>query len=130
MSEKKIIDVEAALRTILANDPRYPLEAYIFVRESLDHTIALRSEPGHVRGQELLEGLRHLAIQQFGPLALSVFKSWGVRRTEDIGEIVFNMVDIGILGKTEEDSRADFADGFDFDEAFGNVLAIDEDFRL
>ena len=130
MGKKKIVDVEAALRSILAKDTRYPIEAYIFVRESLDHTIALREKKGHVRGQELLEGMRALAIQQFGPLTLSVFGSWGLSRTEDIGEIVFNMVEIGILGKTDEDSREDFVDGFDFEKTFGNVLSIDEDFRL
>ncbi len=130
MAEKKIIDVEKALRSILAKDPRYPIEAYIFVREALDHTMAIRNKAGHVRGQELLTGMRALAIEQFGPLTLPVFHNWGVRRTEDIGEIVFNMVEIGILGKTEEDSREDFVDGFDFEDAFGNLLLIDEDFRL
>jgi len=72
----------------------------------------------HVSGQELLEGLRRFALDQFGPMAKTVFDHWGVRRCEDFGEIVFNMVEKGILGKTDQDSREDFRGGFDFEEAF------------
>ena len=79
-----------------------------------------QTNPGHrhVTGQELLTGLRHFALDQFGPMAKTVLDYWGIRRCEDFGELVFNMVDKGILGKTAEDSRADFRNGFDFDEAF------------
>jgi uncharacterized repeat protein (TIGR04138 family) len=71
-----------------------------------------------VRGQELLDGLRQFALDQFGPLAKTVLNYWGVQRGEDFGEIVFNLVEVGILGKTDEDSRADFKGGYDFDVAF------------
>ena len=76
-------------------------------------------------GKELLEGIREYAAQQFGPLAPTVFRSWGVRRTEDFGEIVFNLVESGLLGKTESDSREDFADGFDFDQAFDGPFSAE-----
>jgi uncharacterized repeat protein (TIGR04138 family) len=72
----------------------------------------------HVSGQELLGGIRDYALAQFGPMTQMVFEEWGIKRCEDFGEIVFNMVEIGLLGKTEKDSREDFANGYDFDDAF------------
>lgn len=106
------------LQTILQRDPRYTAEAYAFVRTGLDHTVRQLDKPRHVSGQELLGGIREFALAEFGPMAKTVLNSWGIQRTEDIGEIVFNMVDSGLLGKTDKDSRADFANGYDFDEAF------------
>ncbi len=114
---------ETTLALILAKDPRYQSEAYLFVKDALDYTQKLvikpsRDEIRHVSGQELLEGVRAFALTQFGPMAPTVFEEWGIRRCEDFGEIVFNMVEIGALGKTEKDSRADFQNGYDFDEVF------------
>ena len=117
------VSFEMALAKIQAKDPRYHREAYLFVREALDHTqkaIAKnpRSRIRHVSGQELLEGIREFALQQFGPMAKSVLAEWGICRCEDFGEIVFNMVEVDWLAKTNRDSRADFANGYDFDTAF------------
>ena len=72
----------------------------------------------HVTGQELLGGIREFALQQFGPMAKTLLEEWGVRCCQDFGEIVFNMIEVGWLAKTEKDSRADFSGGYDFDEAF------------
>ena len=77
-----------------------------------------RSEPRHVNGGELLDGIRDLALNRFGPMAKTVFQQWGVERTEDFGEIVFQLVEQGLLGKTEADKRSDFARGYDFDDTF------------
>jgi uncharacterized repeat protein (TIGR04138 family) len=74
--------------------------------------------PRHISGRELLEGIRELAIERFGPLALDVLREWGVRRTEDFGNIVFNLVNAGLLGASDEDSPRDFAGGYDFNEVF------------
>lgn len=109
---------EEILKTVLARDRRYAPEAYAVVRDGLEYTVRKLDRPRHVSGQELLEGLREFALGQFGPMAKSVLNRWGIRSTEDVGEIVFNLVDAGLLGKTETDSRADFAGGYDFDEAF------------
>ena len=110
---------------IVKHDTRYDRDAYLFVREGLDFTVKLLKKEAsakpalrHVSGQELLDGLRQFALDQFGPMAKTVFAHWGVNQCEDFGEIVFNMVEKGILGKTEEDSRADFRGGYDFDDAF------------
>ncbi len=109
---------EELLDGILARDPRYTIEAYAFVRGGLDSTVRSLENQRHVSGQELLEGIRKFAIEEFGPMTKTVLNGWGIKQTEDIGEIVFNMVETGLLGKTDEDNRADFADGYDFDEAF------------
>ncbi|HPF98670.1 MAG TPA: hypothetical protein PLE77_01280 [Kiritimatiellia bacterium] len=112
-----------ALAMILEEDKRYDEHAYHFLRESLDFTIKMLGKPQagtarHVSGVELLEGVRQHALKEYGPIAQTVLARWGIRRCEDIGEIVFNLVDKGVLGKTEEDRKEDFAGGYDFDEAF------------
>lgn len=131
------INVQDAVEQIRKKDPRFDRDAYHFVREALDHTLMVmkKSECAesiraagqtdstvkkltHVSGQELLKGIRDLAVKQFGPLSKTVFEHWGITRCEDFGDIVFNMVEVGLLGKTEKDSRADFAGGYDFDDAF------------
>jgi uncharacterized repeat protein (TIGR04138 family) len=116
------VNFEETIETILRKDSRYQREAYFFVREALDHTQKLlgRSdkEIHHVTGQELLEGIRAYALQQYGPMTLTVLNEWGVRRCEDFGEIVFNMVESAILAKTEKDTTEDFKNGYDFFEAF------------
>jgi uncharacterized repeat protein (TIGR04138 family) len=71
-----------------------------------------------VNGRELLDGIRECAHEQFAPLAKLVLNHWGVERTEDFGEIVFNLVEIGLLNRRPDDTRLDFADGYDFAQAF------------
>lgn len=130
MPEKGYIDIDEVIQAIRRVDPRYPPEAYHFLREALDFTLASRQEKGHVRGQVLLEGIRQFALKQFGPLTLMVLDRWNIHRTEDFGEIVFNMVDSGLLGKTEEDCREDFANGYDFEEVFGSGLPPEGELRI
>ena len=101
-----------------ARSGKYCLAAYDFVLRGLDQTIRALPEVRHVSGQELMEGLQAFAKEQFGPMAKHVLNSWQIMRTEDFGEIVFELVDQGILRKTEDDRLEDFADRFDFDEVF------------
>ena len=117
------VSFEEALAKIEAKDPRYHRDAYLFVRQALDHTQKTigkdaRGRIRHVTGQELLGGIREFALEQFGPMTKTVLEEWGVRCCPDFGEIVFNMIEVGWLAKTEKDSRADFEGGYDFDEAF------------
>jgi uncharacterized repeat protein (TIGR04138 family) len=117
------VNFDEALENILAKDPRFSREAYAFVREALDFTQKLigkesRGTIRHITGQELLDGIRQFALQQFGPMAATVFEEWGVKNCRDFGEIVFNMVEIGLLAKTENDTRDDFQNGYDFTDAF------------
>lgn len=114
---------EDAVQACLVRDGRFAADAYGFVREALDFTLKDlgADRPGHRRhisGGELLEGFRRLAIKEFGPMALRVLESWGLRRTDDVGAIVFNLVEAGVLGKTPRDSADDFKGGYDFQRAF------------
>ena len=119
------LDFEEIVHRIVQRDPRYTMEAYGLLREALDYTQRevhkkSRGKVRHVSGRELLDGVREYVLQQFGPMSITVLEEWGIRHTRDIGEIVFNMVENRLLAKTDEDSRADFADGYDFVEAFRN----------
>ena len=117
------IKFDEAVEQILARDSRYTREAYLFVREALDYTQRLvgketRGQIRHVSGQELLDGIRQFALNQFGPMTVTVFEEWGVRNCRDFGEIVFNMVESSLLARTEKDTRDDFQNGYDFTETF------------
>jgi uncharacterized repeat protein (TIGR04138 family) len=117
------VNFDEVLDQILATDSRFHRDAYLFMREALDFTqkIVGRENLGkvrHVTGQELLDGLRQYALQQFGPMTATVFEEWGIHNCKDFGEIVFNMVEIGLLARTEKDTREDFQNGYDFTDAF------------
>jgi uncharacterized repeat protein (TIGR04138 family) len=120
------LDFAEIVDLIRKEDARYDRRAYAFVREGLDHTVrglkkadpARTQQSQHVSGRELLEGLRVYALDQYGPLAKTVLESWGVHRCADFGEIVFNLIEYRIFSKTESDRREDFAEVFDFDDAF------------
>ncbi len=114
MSSEK---TESILR-ICRRDGRYAPQAYYFVFDALDYTIQRMHKMRHVTGRELLEGVRLYATENFGFLARSVLEEWGVCSTEDLGNIVFNLVEGELLSRTETDTRADFVDVFDFDDAF------------
>ena len=94
------VNFEDALEIITLKDPRYPREAYSFVREALDHTqrLLVKEKQGgirHVSGQELLAGIKDYALSQFGPMAMMVLQEWGIHGCQDFGELVFNMVETG-----------------------------------
>src|SRR5437773_7280756 len=96
-----------ALDAIVASDRRYQRDAYIFLRDALDFTTKQQKKVKgatvrHVSGPELLEGVRQYALKEFGPMVLTVFENWGIHSTEDIGNMVFNLIGDGIFGKTEE----------------------------
>jgi uncharacterized repeat protein (TIGR04138 family) len=117
------INFDETVDLIIAKDTRFARDAYTFVREALDFTQKLAGKENrgairHVSGQELLAGIRKFALEQFGPMAATVFDEWGVKSCRDFGEIVFNMVEIGLLAKTEKDTRDDFQNGYNFTDAF------------
>ena len=72
-----------------------------------------RPERRHISGGELTSGVIHIAREEFGPLAPTVFREWGVGTTEDIGTIVFELVDAGQLSARPDDTPADFVTGID-----------------
>lgn len=107
------------IEIIVNRDKRYKIDAYHFVLEALNYTVKKLKRPRHVRGGELLEGIKEYAKKEFGPMARTVLEHWGITSTIDFGNIVFNLIDVKLLGKTEEDSIEDFKDGYDFKEVFG-----------
>jgi len=106
------------IEDILEEDPRYSNEAYSFILDTLRDVIEGLREVRHVTGQELSEGCRRRALELYGPLARSVLEYWGIKTTADFGEIVFNLIKAKQLTKTENDSKEDFRNVFDFEEAF------------
>ena len=116
------LDFSEAVEHLTAHDSRYHRDAYYFVRDALEHAVKLRKrqlgKAGHVTGQQIAEGARQVAVKQYGPMAATVLSYWGIGKTEDFGEIVWNMIDLGVWTKTEEDSRKDFEGVFSFQEAF------------
>lgn len=121
------IDFEGELSKILEKDPRFNREAYIFLRQALDfcHKTLFKSLRGHEKKPEnhvtvsqLLDGIRQYALQEYGPMAMTVLNAWGVESCAHFGDIVFNMVEYRLLSVTEKDTREEFAKGYDFYEAF------------
>jgi uncharacterized repeat protein (TIGR04138 family) len=117
------LNFEEALERIVESDARYHRQAYFFLREALDHThkILGKTDKGvihHVTAQQLLDGIREYALQQFGPMAMMVLEEWGVRNCDDWGEIVFRMIEHNLLARSEQDKREDFKGYYDFFQAF------------
>lgn len=121
-------DFNEVIRTIRQDDPRYARGAYYFLRQALDYSLKELHKRGdldrsnHLTGQQLLEGIRLFALEQYGPMARTVLEHWGVKNCDDFGNIVFNLVECRVLGKTENDSPEDFSDGYKFEEAFDGAF--------
>ena len=120
------LDFNEIVNLICKEDARYDRKAYSFTREGLDFAVkelkkrdADRSRQSlHVSGAELLQGIRAYALDQFGPLSLTVLNSWGIGRCGDFGEIVFNLIEYNVFSKTDNDRREDFTEVYTFEDAF------------
>lgn len=117
------LSFDDAVKKIRLTETRFSLPAYEFVRRSLDHALQRlgrtdQKKPAHVRGEELLESFRALALQEFGPMAKTVLNDWGISSCTEVGEVVFRLVQHGILGKSETDKIDDFQEIYSFREAF------------
>ena len=121
---------------VLQDDPRYKLEAYQFVREALSYAQEVMglgpaegagegseaSEERHLTGQQLCEASRRYALEQYGLLARTVLKSWGIHGTTDLGEVVYNLIRVDLMKKSEQDRREDFDGVFDFDQGLDQAF--------
>ncbi len=108
---------------VIARDARYKADAYEFVMQALFFTQKKLKRKDHVSGKEMLEGIKEHALSQYGPMAKTVVEHWGIYTTSDFGQIVFNMIEAGLMKKTQDDSLEDFKDVYDFKNAF-NVFKI------
>ena len=130
-----MLDQDHPLAELLRRDRRYHRDAYFFVFEALRFAqeqmgIGGMAGPGqgdpdeerHVTGQQLCEAIRQYAVHQYGMLAKNVLHEWGVHNTADFGELVFNLIDIGQMKKTDSDRREDFENVFDFDDGLRDAF--------
>ena len=120
MEEKK--NFYQTINEIFEKDLRYKPDSYEFVMQALNFTQKKLGREGHITGKELLEGIRLFALEQYGPMAKTVLTHWGIKKTEDFGNIVFNMIEQRLLSKTESDRLEDFKDGYDFESAFKHTV--------
>jgi uncharacterized repeat protein (TIGR04138 family) len=115
---KHHIETWRKIDSITKRDGRYRAHAYSFVIAAIEYTIGLLPRPRHISAVELLEGLRRYALEEFGPMAKQIFNHWGVASTEDFGNIVYNLIDKGLLSRTEKDRLEDFSGVYDFEKVF------------
>ena len=136
MSKKNVHDTWKKLQSVVSKDRRYSMQSYQFVFEALDYTASKlgkkynssMEEERHVTGQELSEGVKQYAMKKFGYMTRIVLEQWGITKSGDFGEIVFNLVDSGLMGKTETDSLDDFKDLYDFYIEFDEKFKFEGDF--
>lgn len=112
-----------ALDELLEQDTRYCRDGYLFLRDALEFTLKQKRksrspEIRHVTPSELMDGIRLFALREFGPMVPTVFDFWGIQHCEDVGTMVFNLIEAGIFGKNATDTIEDFKNGFDFHTAF------------
>jgi uncharacterized repeat protein (TIGR04138 family) len=119
---KRQVNFYQVIEEICAIDKRYKPDSYEFVMQALHFTQKKLNRQKHVTARELLEGIREFAIEQYGPMSQTVLKHWGITKTDDFGNIVFNMIHKNLLSKTEGDTIADFKDVYDFEIVFANIL--------
>ncbi len=121
------------LHEAIAQDSRYPIDAYQFVREAVSYAddneelgeftydlsvtedARVAAQERHLTGQQLCEAIRLYAINQFGYMARIVLKNWGIMETSAFGDIVYNMIDVGIMKKSPLDHRNHFDNVYTFD---------------
>lgn len=117
------LNFEDILSKMVEADQRYHRDAYIFLREALEHTQKAIGRSGqervrHITPRELLEGIREYGLASFGPMTHTVFAEWGLHSCLDFGHMVFRMVENNLLRKTEQDRLEDFEGAYSFEEAF------------
>lgn len=121
-------DFTEVVSLIVKEDPRFAKNGYLFLQKALNYTIdkerkrqgkvVTKVSKRHVSGQELLDGIREYALEQYGPMAHFILGSWGLTRCEDFGEMVFNLIEYGVFSKNDQDSKEDFASIYTFEDAF------------
>ena len=117
------LNFEDVLNKMVEQNPHYHRDAYLFLREALEFTQKAvgktnKNQVRHIKGQELLNGIREYALALYGPMAATVLEEWGISSWEDFGKMVFLMVENNLLRKTDEDRPEDFKNGYSFEDAF------------
>ena len=118
-----------ALTEILKSDRRFSLETYRFVQEALEYANVLgmasesddeevpdgcrKQDDGHVTGQDLCYAAAEYAVREYGLMAKQVLARLGLRKTGDLGDVVYNLVRYGLVSQSDDDVREDFDNVFD-----------------
>ena len=113
-----VATLEAALAEIRRRDDKYNERAYVFVLAALEFAQTRLPARRHLSGGELAWACRDLALEQFGMLASAVLTHWGIHTTEDFGQIVFRLIDVGLLAQQPDDRLEDFERVYEFAEVF------------
>ena len=113
---------DTAIENILKRETRFEAGAYFLLKDALDFTLKrtreAHGEERHVSGAELIHGFRDHALEEFGPMALTLLEEWGVTQCSDVGDMVFELIEEGMFGRQDSDTREDFANHYEFSEAF------------
>jgi uncharacterized repeat protein (TIGR04138 family) len=109
---------DGVMEQIRERESRYEEGAYLFVLAALEYSQAQLQVRRHITGKELAFACRDLAIDRYGIMARIVLERWGIASTDDIGSVVFTLVELGFLASQESDTRDQFSDVYDFVEAF------------
>lgn len=112
-----------AVKNILQRDTRFDPGAYEFLKQALDYTVTEHAKHApstsqHVTAAELLTGFKDLALKEYGPMASTLLNEWGLESCNDVGDMVFLLIEEGMFGKQDSDQRQDFTEVFDFHQAF------------
>lgn len=115
----QVMQFEQSVVSILKRDKRFDPHAYFFLKDALDFTLKRIAESNggqarHVSGPELLAGCRDYALEQFGPMASTLMNEWSIRKCQDLGDMVFHLIEEQVFGKQDSDKKEDFSEVFDF----------------
>ena len=117
MDQLKEIDFESDdFRDIIAKDARFHARAYALLMDVVHYVCS--SDKQHATGEDILDEFKERALDQYGPLAYTVLTEWGVKCTEDVGEMMFNLVEGHRVQRGENDTAEAFVNGYDFRETF------------
>lgn len=113
------VQFEQSVLSILKRDKRFDPHAYFFLKDALDYTLkriadSNNGQARHVSGPELLAGCRDYALEQFGPMASTLMNEWSIRKCQDLGDMVFHLIEEQVFGKQDSDKKEDFSEVFDF----------------
>lgn len=109
------------LHDLAASQGRYDVEAFCFVSQGLRHAAKLfrkeraKGHERHLTAQQLVDGVIDLAAERYGLLAGLVLARWGLRCSEDVGNITFTLIENKVFAKQPSDRLEDFAGGPEFD---------------
>ena len=112
------IELLHKISKIAEEDGRFSKEGFLFILAALEYTLSKLPERRHLTGEEFSRGIAKYAREQYGFLAKTVLNNWGITRTLDYGEIVYLLINEGLMSKTEEDKKEDFGGVYDFNNEF------------